>query len=76
MTGPRLEPTEFPVPLHATCLLTAEEAGQRLGIHASTVREMWAAGELRYVQLGRGRKVSDAEIARFIAKHERVAVQG
>ncbi|MHA4848523.1 helix-turn-helix domain-containing protein [Rhodococcus sp. MSC1_016] len=59
-----------------TRLLTAAQAGELLGVHASTVREMWGAGELRFVDLGRGRKVSDAEIARYIYEHEHFADQG
>lgn len=53
-----------------TRLLTAVEAGELLGIHAVTVREMWNDGELKCVRIGRGRKVSDAEIARYIAENE------
>ncbi|EOM77656.1 helix-turn-helix domain-containing protein [Rhodococcus rhodnii] len=53
-----------------TRLLNAVEAGALLGVHASTVREMWRDGVLRFVAVGRGRKVSDAEIARYIAEHE------
>ncbi|MFC9786472.1 helix-turn-helix domain-containing protein [Rhodococcus sp. NPDC127528] len=56
--------------MQPTRLLTAVEAGERLGIHAVTVRVMWNEGELKYVRVGRGRKVSDAEIARFIAERE------
>lgn len=53
-----------------TRLLTAVQAGELLGIHAITVRELWNNGELKCVRIGRGRKVSDAEISRYIEEHE------
>ncbi|AEV51896.1 helix-turn-helix domain-containing protein [Prescottella equi] len=56
--------------MEPTRLLDATEAGERLCVHASTVRDMWNAGELRCVHVGRGRKVSDAEISRYIAERE------
>lgn len=56
-----------------TRLLSAVQAGERLGINETTVRELWNAGELKCVHIGRGRKVSDAEISRYIAEHEQFA---
>ncbi|RVW06253.1 helix-turn-helix domain-containing protein [Rhodococcus spongiicola] len=54
-----------------TRLYKATEAGKLLGVHASTVREWWNEGRLAYIAgIGRGRKVSDAQIAEFIAAHE------
>ncbi|MDH6679236.1 excisionase family DNA binding protein [Rhodococcus sp. LBL1] len=52
-------------------LLTAAEAGELLGINATTVREMWNIGELKCVHIGRGRKVSSLEIDRYIDERER-----
>lgn len=56
--------------MQPTRLLTGVEAAELLGISERTVREMWNAGELKCVRIGRGRKVSDAEIARYIAECE------
>jgi excisionase family DNA binding protein len=53
-----------------TRLLTAVQAGELLGVNETTVRELWREGELKCVRIGRGRKVSDAEISRYIAEHE------
>lgn len=57
--------------MRPTRLLNADQAGERLCIHASSVRKMWCNGELSYVDIGRGRKVSDAEISRYIEEHEK-----
>lgn len=56
--------------MQPTRLLTAVQAGDLLGVHAVTVREMWNSGDLKCVRIGRGRKVSDAEISRYIAARE------
>lgn len=53
-----------------TRLLTAVQAGELLGVDQTTVRRMWRDGELKFVDIGRGRKVSDAEISRYIQEHE------
>ena len=54
-------------------LLDAPEAAQLLGVHRATIHEMWTAGELRFVRIGRGRKVTRAELERFIAEREECA---
>ena len=51
-------------------LLDASEAAQLLGVHRATIHEMWTAGELRFVRIGRGRKVTRTELERFITEHE------
>lgn len=56
-----------------TRLLTAVQAGELLGVDETTVRQMWREGELKCVQIGRGRKVSDAEISRYIEENEQFA---
>ncbi|WP_087587695.1 helix-turn-helix domain-containing protein [Prescottella equi] len=52
-------------------LLNAVEAAKALGVSQATVREMWNAGELKCVRIGRGRKVSSLEIDRYIDERER-----
>ncbi|MDV8006316.1 helix-turn-helix domain-containing protein [Rhodococcus sp. IEGM 1318] len=52
-------------------LLDGEQAGDLLGVHASTVRKLWNSGELKCVRIGRGRQVSTIEIERFIRDRER-----
>ncbi|MGX7727557.1 helix-turn-helix domain-containing protein [Rhodococcus sp. 5G237] len=54
-------------------LLNANEAAELLGVSATTIRELWAASHLRFVQIGKGRKVTRAELERFITEHEQVA---
>ncbi|WP_075833607.1 MULTISPECIES: helix-turn-helix domain-containing protein [unclassified Rhodococcus (in: high G+C Gram-positive bacteria)] len=56
-----------------TRLLTAVQAGELLGVDETTVRQMWREGELKCVHIGRGRKVSDAEISRYIEENEQFA---
>lgn len=51
-------------------LFNATEAAELLGIGESTVRALWADGELGYVRLGKGRKVTLAELERFIASRQ------
>ncbi|WP_232622109.1 helix-turn-helix domain-containing protein [Rhodococcus rhodochrous] len=51
-------------------LLDASEAAELLGVHRSTIREMWTASELRFIRIGRGRKVTRTELERFIAERE------
>lgn len=52
-------------------LLNAVEAAELLGVSERMIREMWNAGELKCVHVGRGRKVSSLEIDRYIAERER-----
>jgi len=60
-------------PIGPKLLLTATEAAELLGVHRATNHEMWTAGELRFVRIGRGRKVTRAELERFITAHEEIA---
>ncbi|MGM5068161.1 helix-turn-helix domain-containing protein [Rhodococcus qingshengii] len=53
-----------------TRVFNAVQAGELLGVHASSIRKMWCNGELKCIQYGRKRVVSDAEISRYIAEHE------
>lgn len=52
-------------------LLDGDQAGELLGVHASTVRKLWNSGDLKCVRIGRGRQVSTIEIERFIRDRER-----
>lgn len=54
-------------------LLNANEAAELLGVSATTIRELWAASHLRFVRIGKGRKVTRAELERFITEHEEIA---
>ncbi|WP_071935876.1 helix-turn-helix domain-containing protein [Rhodococcus sp. 2G] len=54
-------------------LLSGSEAAELLGISKTTVHDLWNSGELAFVRIGRGRKVSRAELHRFIAMHEEKA---
>ncbi|MGU3650610.1 helix-turn-helix domain-containing protein [Mycolicibacterium sp. A43C] len=56
-------------------LLTVAEAAIALKIGKTKLYELFAAGELAWVQIGAHRRVAEAEIDRFIADHtERSAV--
>lgn len=50
-------------------LLNATEAGELLGVNRSTIHEMWTAGELRFVRIGRGRKVTRQMLEDYVSKH-------
>ncbi|MGJ5667763.1 helix-turn-helix domain-containing protein [Rhodococcus aetherivorans] len=54
-------------------LLNASEAADLLGVNRSTIHEMWTAGELRFVRIGRGRKVTRQWLEDYIAAHMEVA---
>lgn len=60
-------------PIGPKLLLNALEAAELLGVSDQTIRELWAAGHLRFVRIGRGRKVTRTELERFIAEHEEVS---
>ncbi|ORK00581.1 hypothetical protein A6F58_00870 [Prescottella equi] len=51
-------------------LLSADQAAGVLGIGESTVRAMMAAGRLKYVKIGKGRKISLDEIDRYIGENQ------
>jgi excisionase family DNA binding protein len=54
-------------------LLTIPEAAARLRISRSSVCRLFDAGELRWVRVCASRRVSTAEINRFIAEHTEAA---
>jgi excisionase family DNA binding protein len=54
-------------------LLTIPEAAARLRISRSSVYRLFDAGELRWVRVCTSRRVSTAEINRFIAEHTEAA---
>jgi excisionase family DNA binding protein len=49
------------------CLISSQEAGRRLSIHASTLREWAIAGRLPFHKVGRIYKFDPADIDTFIA---------
>jgi excisionase family DNA binding protein len=54
----------------ANCLLlTVSEATAALRISRSSMYRLFDAGELAWVQIGAARRVTSAEIHRFIAAH-------
>lgn len=50
-------------------LLTVREAAESLCISRSSVYRLFDAGQLAWVQIGSSRRVTSAEIERFIAAH-------
>lgn len=54
-------------------LLTIPEAAARLRISRSSIYRLFDAGELRWVRVCASRRVSTAEINRFIAEHTEAA---
>jgi len=50
-------------------LLTIPEAAARLRISRSSIYRLFDAGELRWVRVCASRRVSTAELDRFIAEH-------
>lgn len=50
-------------------LLTIREAADSLCISRSSVYRLFDAGQLAWVQIGSSRRVTSAEIERFIAAH-------
>lgn len=65
MRGNKPTPT---APALVKKLFSADDAAEVLGIGGSTVRAMMASGRLKYVNVGKGRKVSAQEIERFISE--------
>lgn len=53
-------------------LLSADQAASVLGIGASTVRSMMRSGRLKYVRIGKGRKIALSEIDRYIGENQEV----
>ena len=52
-----------------TQLLIVQEVADMLGVNRATVYRLFAAGELAWVQIGARRRVTAAEVDRFIAAH-------
>ncbi len=58
-------------PFAGKLLLTPTEAGQALGVDRTTIYTMMNAGELASLRIGRLRRLSVAELVRWIAARER-----
>ncbi|WP_319446856.1 MULTISPECIES: helix-turn-helix domain-containing protein [unclassified Mycobacterium] len=54
-------------------LLTIPEAAGALRISRSSIYRLFESGELAWVQIGAARRVTSAEINRFVAKHTEAA---
>lgn len=50
-------------------LLTVTETADMLQLSKVTVYRLMTAGQLRYVQIGARRRVTAAEVDRFLTKH-------
>ena len=70
---PHQHPYEGHIAPNSTLLLTIPEAAARLRISRSTICRLFDAGELRWVRVCATRRVSTAEINRFIAEHTEAA---
>jgi excisionase family DNA binding protein len=57
----------------ASRLLTIVEAAAALRISRSSIYRLFDAGQLGWVQIGASRRVTSAEIERFIAAHTEAA---
>ena len=66
-------PYEGHIAPNSTLLLTIPEAAARLRISRSSIYRLFDAGELRWVRVCASRRVSTAEINRFIAEHTQAA---
>lgn len=60
-------------PISSSLLLTVSEAAAALRISRSSIYRLFDAGELAWVQIGSSRRVTWAEIHRFIAAHTEAA---
>ena len=60
-------------PINGSLLLTVSEAAAALRISRSSIYRLFDAGELAWVQIGASRRVTSAEIHRFIAAHTEAA---
>jgi excisionase family DNA binding protein len=68
-----LEPTAVTELATASLLLTIAEAATALRISRSSVYRLFESGDLSWVRVRGKRRVSTAEIHRFIAAHTEVA---
>lgn len=60
-------------PINGKLLLTISEAAKALRISRSSLYRLFVGGELAWVQIGGSRRVTSAEIHRFIAAHTEAA---
>jgi integrase len=60
-------------PINGRLLLTISEAAAALRISRSSIYRLFEGGELAWVQIGASRRVTSAEIHRFIAAHTEAA---
>jgi excisionase family DNA binding protein len=60
-------------PINGSPLRTVSEAAAALRISRSSIYRLFDAGELAWVQIGAARRVTSAEIHRFIAAHTEAA---
>jgi excisionase family DNA binding protein len=68
------EPTPFAGrPINGSLLLKVSEAAAALRISRSSLYRLFESGELAWVQIGAARRVTAAEIHRFIAAHTEAA---
>jgi excisionase family DNA binding protein len=68
------EPTPFTGrPINGSLLLKVSEAAAALRISRSSLYRLLESGELAWVQIGASRRVTSAEIHRFIAAHTEAA---
>jgi excisionase family DNA binding protein len=64
--SPAVPPVNAPAPQPEPLLWSAAQAAKRLGISRAYLYELWAAGEINSLKLGRRRLFPDAECRRFI----------
>ena len=60
-------------PINDSLLLKLSEAAAALRISRSSLYRLFESGELAWVQIGASRRVTSAEIHRFIAAHTEAA---
>jgi excisionase family DNA binding protein len=60
-------------PINGSLLLKLPEAAAALRISRSSLYRLFETGELAWVQIGASRRVTSAEIHRFIAAHTEAA---
>jgi excisionase family DNA binding protein len=60
-------------PINGRLLLAVSEATAALSISRSSIYRLFDAGELAWVQFGASRRLTSAEIHRFIAAHTEAA---
>jgi excisionase family DNA binding protein len=61
------------MPINGKLLLTVSEAAAALRISRSSIYRLFEARDLAWVQIGASRRVTSAEIHRFIAAHTEAA---